>query len=133
MSLLLYRTGEIELLKGLITDPLTMRLFTNSVIPLKNSGFSSFNEVQGSGYSSKILTTFSWKFIEENAKIGLEYSKQSYLFLGPVDKGIYGYYITKKIKSKDIVMWAERFVDPPYNILNNGDKIEIIPKILTGM
>lgn len=133
MSLLLYKTGERELLKGLIINPLILRLFTNSVLPLKSSDSSFFDEVQGSGYLPKVLTTLGWTFFEEGNKIGVKYSEQIFLFSDSMDKGIYGYYVTKKIESKDIVMWAERFNEPPYNVLNNGDKIGIIPSIQTGM
>jgi hypothetical protein len=50
------------------------------------------------------------------------YSQQTWTFTGALGN-VYGYYTTRA-SSGDLV-YAERFTDGPYNIVNNGDQIKL--------
>ena len=55
------------------------------------------------------------------------YAKQTFTSsAGSQNQDVYGYYVTNS--GGTILLWIEAFSDGPYNVANNGDKIEVTPK-----
>jgi hypothetical protein len=119
------KEGQMESLRLILSKSLTLRLFENNIEPDYYNTVNDYKEVGGGGYSPKVLDPARWKFgfIEDLPMAG--YKDQVFEFTGPVGL-VYGYYITND--ASDVVRWAERFVDGPYEVLRTGDTVTVAPR-----
>lgn len=97
---------------------LTLHLFSNDYNPASASEAQDFVETpMQAGYATKLLNGSDWS-VDKGVAVHVP---QVFHFSGPLGL-IYGYYV---LGPANKVVAAERFVDGPYNILNNGDFIAV--------
>lgn len=130
MSLVVPNAGEVIALSYLVgkvttAEPLTLRLYTNDVTPGESDTAGTYTEASGNGYSAIALTGANWT-VTGGAPTSAAYAQQTFSFTGALGN-VYGYYLTRT-SSSDLV-YAERFSDGPYNVVNNGDQVKITPQI----
>jgi hypothetical protein len=120
------KTRALELIVGQAApDNLTLHLFSNNIHPSIDDTRKLYHEVNGGGYTSKILDGNDWLITGETA----EYPSQEFLFSGlPSPFTIFGYFIMQG----DVLLWAERFTkteifEAPFVVTGLGDKIIITP------
>lgn len=131
MALSMTQTG-FQFLGNLLTnnetpEDLELHLYKNDLAPDSASVLGDFTEAEFSGYSSTVLTAANWGITAASTTVFL-YS-EAIIFeadASVTDEDIYGYYVTNTTGD---VMWAERFANPPNVINNNGDIINITPRI----
>jgi hypothetical protein len=123
MSLVLVDQGENAMLTAFFAAAMTLRLYTNNYTPVETTTESGVTEASGNGYAAKALAGGGWT-ISGTAPTQAAFAQQTYTFTGPLGN-VYGYYVTRDSDAK--LMYAERFSDGPYNIVNNGDTIKITP------
>ena len=121
--------GENIILEALMnkTAPqnLVLKLFKSNTTPGESDTESTYTEADFTGYSSITLTGSSW-----NAASGgsISYAQQTFTSsAGSQSQSVYGYYCVQATSGK--LVYAERFGDGPYVIVNNGDNIKITPTI----
>lgn len=127
MALIVPNSGEVEMLQRILngTDKLVLHLFSGNHIPHEEDFANTYDEVGGSGYSSKNLTE-TWNIAGDGAgTTEATYSQVSFDFTGAAT--VYGYFVTDSTGSK--LMWAERFTDSPYNIPGGGGSVKISPRV----
>ena len=108
-------------------ENLVLRLYSNNLTPSDTNIETDYTELTGAnGYAAITLNGASWNAPVEGDPTYIDYAKQTFTFTG-AEGNVYGYYLTQVTSGKLIM--AERFTAAPYNIVNNGDKIEITPKI----
>jgi len=114
MSQVVPNTLEVEILNDVLTNALTLRLYSNNFTPSGSMAIGSFTEVTGGGYTSFPLTFANWTITAGDPSTALYNASQTFTFTGPTTGPgtIYGYYVTRN--SDNALMWAERF--PPANV-----------------
>lgn len=96
----------------------------NTTDPDDTATEASFTVADFTGYADITLTGNSWSISGNEAS----YAQQTFTSTaGSQNQSIYGYYMVQTTSGK--IMWAERFSDGPYVIVNNGDLIKVTPKI----
>lgn len=103
------------------TQTPVLKLYTNDHTPHLTDTVADYKEAQGYGYKSMVLLPTNWSFPPEDI-LRAVYPEVSYLFKGHLGN-IYGYYITQQ--QSNTLLWAVRFFDGPYTIMNHGDKINL--------
>lgn len=131
MALLIPNGGEVIALSYLVNkaapENLILRLFKSNTTPAESDTVASYTEATFTGYSAKTLTGASWSTVS-GAPSSASYALQTFTSsAGSQNESIYGYYLTRA-SSADLV-YAERFSDGPYVIVNNGDSISVTPTI----
>ncbi len=125
MALLVPSAAEEVMFKNIlnITAPQTLKLklYSNNYTPIEASVEGDFTEAAGFGYAEVSLTPGSWVVTPGNPT-SAAFPQQTFTFTGALGN-VYGYYIVQTTSGK--IMWAEKFTDGPYNIVNNGDQIKI--------
>lgn len=132
MALSLSREGELLVLESIIKDNLTLRLFLNGTHPSKTMIFKDFIEVKGGGYKPQEMLRSDWDFKDINGRLAVVHPTVFFVFMSAVKDEIYGSYGTKTVDGKEKVIWAERFQDGPYIVLNRGDDVTVDPTIKLG-
>jgi len=133
MALVLSNQGEqiaLEALVGKVAGQnLILRLFENNYTPVEGTTEVSVVECTFAGYSAITLIAANWVFTAADPS-HVDYAQQTFTSnTGSQDKYAYGYYLTQVTSGK--LVWAERFTDGPYHIVNNGDAIKVTP-VITG-
>jgi hypothetical protein len=127
MALVFPDVGENIVLEALVnkTAPqnLVLRLYTSNTTPGESDTAGTYTEASGNGYNAITLTGASWGSASGGS---IAYAQQTFTFTGNLGN-VYGYYMTQA--SSGTLVFAERFTDGPYNIVNNGDQIKITPTI----
>ena len=127
MALVFPDVGENIVLEALVnkTAPqnLVLRLYTSNTTPGESDTAGTYTEASGNGYNAITLTGASWGSASGGS---IAYAQQTFTFTGALGN-VYGYYMTQA--SSGTLVYAERFTDGPYNIVNNGDQIKITPTI----
>ena len=127
MALLVPNGGELIALKALVNhtaqnENLVLKLYKSNTTPGETDTAATYTEADFTGYSAATLTGASW-VVTGNP---ITYAKQTFTSsAGSQNQDVYGYYI---VAGADLI-YAERFTDGPYNIANNGDKIEVTPSL----
>lgn len=122
----------LQLLVNKITAPsnLVLRLYRTNIVPGETDTETAYNtnEATFTGYSAITLTGASWT-VTEDAPSHIDYAQQTFTMgtPGTTNTDIYGYYVTQSTGGK--LMWAEKFTDAPYSMVNAGDTIKITPVI----
>ena len=131
MALLVPNQGEGIFLTNIVNkaaaENLVLRLYSSNTTPAEADTELTYTEVTGAnGYAAVTLAGASWNAPTEGDPTFIDYAKQTFTFTG-AEGNVYGYYLTQVTSGK--LVYAERFAAAPYNIVNNGDKIEVTPKI----
>lgn len=127
MALVVVDGGELIALKALVNHTaqstnLTLCLYKSDTTPGNTDTLATYTEADFTGYSAATLTGGSW-VVTGNP---VTYAKQTFTSsAGSQNQDVYGYYL----KAGTDLIYAERFSDGPYNIANNGDKIEVTPSL----
>lgn len=104
-----------------------LKLFKNNYTPVAGSTEANFTEATFTGYAAVTLTGSSWT-TTPGAPSSASYAQQTFTSsAGSQNESIYGYYIVQTTSGK--ILWAERFTDGPYVIVNNGDTVKVTPTI----
>lgn len=130
-TLTLSKQGEQLMLEAICnkTAPqaLVLCLFKNDVTPTDDFTEASVTEADFTGYGSIALTAANWTWTTGDPSY-IAFAKQTFTSsAGSQNQPIYGYYVKQTTSGKYV--WGERFADAPYTIVNNGDKIEVTPKL----
>lgn len=120
--------AEVKILEYVLKQetpsPLSLKLYVNDHTPDETDTVASYTEASGGSYLAKPLLPGNWDFSGGNPTIA-QYDPLTWTFTGSVGN-VYGYYI----ESDDgTLMASQRFVNGPYNVQNNGDVINVTPKI----
>jgi len=109
MSLVVPNDAEVAVLTYILTPNLSLRLFSNNIVPSATDTVANYTEVAGGGYAAKALTFAHWVLTPGGPSVGQYDTQQVWTFTGPTNAPgtIYGYYITRDLDGK--LMWAERF------------------------
>ena len=132
MAILVPDTGEVIALsyltgKTAATEGLTLRLFQNNITPAEADTAATYTQATFTGYVSLALTPATWT-VTGGAPTSATYPQQTFTSTaGAQNQSIYGYYLIRTT-TLDLV-YAERFSDGPYTIVNNGDAIKVTPTI----
>lgn len=129
MTLLVPDVGEQIMLEYIVNqdapEDLVLRLYTNNLTPQESDTTGDYTEASGFGYASVTLTPASWAFVQ-GAPSTATFTEVTFTFTGALGN-VYGYYINRSTGTE--LMWAERFVNGPFDIQNNGDEIKVTPRI----
>ena len=107
---------------------LVLRLFKSNTTPGEADVAGTYTEADFTGYAAITLTGASWGAPIEGAPTSIAYAQQTFTSTaGAQSQSVYGYYMTRL--SGGELVYAERFTDGPYVIVNNGDLIKITPTI----
>jgi hypothetical protein len=120
------KEGHMENLKLILSKNLVLRLFENDIKPDYYSTVSDFKEVNGGGYTPKVLNASKWKFGFVEDIPAAAYPEQLFVFTGPIGL-IYGFYLTDG--NGKVVRMAERFADGPYEVLRMKDNITVVARV----
>lgn len=131
MALLVPNQGEQIALEALLnkTAPqnLDLKLFKSNTTPAETDTEATYTEADFTGYALVQLTAASWT-VTPGAPTEAAYAQQTFTSsAGAQNQNVYGYMIIQRTSGK--LVYAERFSDGPYNIVNNGDAIKVTPKI----
>jgi hypothetical protein len=127
MALVVCDGGELVALKALVNHTaqatnLTLKLFKSNTTPANTDTAATYTEADFTGYSAATLTGASW-VVTGNP---VTYAEQSFTSsAGSQNQPVYGYYIV----AGAALIYAERFTDGPYTIVNNGDVIKVTPSL----
>lgn len=129
MALVFPDQGENIALEAIVnkTAPQTLilRLFKSNTTPGEADTEATYTEADFTGYSAISLTGASWGAASGGT---IAYAEQSFpSSAGSQNQPVYGYYLTQTTSGK--LVYAERFTDAPYTIVNNGDVIKVTPTI----
>ncbi len=105
MTVIVPNVGEVAIAQRILDQVLTLKLYSNNIVPDENVTANSFIEVTGGGYSSIILAYANW-IISENGVC--TYPGYNFRFTGATSGPgtVYGYYI---VNPAGVLLWAERF------------------------
>jgi hypothetical protein len=130
MALLMPQGGEHKALEALVNktapENLSLRLYQNDYTPVDGSVTGDFTIATFTGYSSITLVGADWNS-PSGGTITCAAVKEFTSTAGSQNQNIYGYYLVQV--TSGVTVWAERFTGGPYNIANNGDKIQVTPTI----
>lgn len=131
MTLRVPNVGEVVALKNLLNhtapENQVLKLFKSNTTPADTDTASTYTEADFTGYSNKNLTGTSWTVTSGDPTVA-DYAQQTFTSTaGSQNQSVYGYFIVQA--TSGILLWAERFTDGPYVIVNNGDEIRVTPRI----
>lgn len=131
MTLLVVNQGEAIALEALVNKTLAqnlvLRLFKNNKTPSETDTEADYTEADFTGYAALTLVGALWNS-SPGAPSQVDYAQQVFASsAGAQNQPVYGYHLTQLTSGK--LVWAERFTDGPYTIVNNGDQIKVTPKI----
>lgn len=124
MALVLCNQAEVLALQYLLNRNLTLKLFENNVTPGETDTEATYTEATFAGYAAKTLTYANWNFTTSATYNAAQTFTSN---TGSQDKYVYGYYVVQAADGK--LLWAEKFSDGPYHIVNNGDSVTLTPAI----
>lgn len=129
MPLIVPDALEVEVLNSILTNTLTMRLFSNNKTPVGGDTVAGYTEVAGGGYAAKLLLFPNWTIQAGDPSFGVYNTTQIWTFTGVTNAPgtVYGYYVTRNTDGK--LMWAERFpaATLPFSPVA-GSLVKVLPK-----
>jgi hypothetical protein len=131
MTLVANNTGVQEMILRALNkntpDNVKLKLFKSNTTPAETTVVADLTEADFTGYSAVTLTGSSWSATNADPSVA-SYAEQSFTSsAGSQSQSVYGYYVVNN--GGTILLWAERFSDGPYVIVNNGDVIKVTPTI----
>lgn len=132
MPLIVPDLAELDALTKILTPALTLKLFSNNVVPGPLSVTADFTEVTGGGYANKPLTFANWGIVSGTPSIATYNAAQTWTFTGVTNAPgtIYGYYVIRV--SDSLLMWAERFTVGAVPVVPILGSIITITPVFTG-
>lgn len=131
MALVVPNLGAQEILSRALnktaTGDLTLRLYTNDYTPVEGSAVGNFTEATFTGYAAASIPGSGATITNADPSEASWSAKVFTSSAGSQNQSVYGYYVTNV--GSTIALWAERFTDGPYTIVNNGDTITVTPKL----
>jgi hypothetical protein len=129
--LLVPDVGESIMLQNILNktapENQSLRLYQNNITPAETDTAATYTVATWTGYANISLTGASWT-VSGTAPTQAAAAQQTWTSTaGSQSQNNYGYYVVQA--SSGILMWAERFSDGPYLIVNNGDQIKVTPVI----
>jgi hypothetical protein len=129
MAVLIPAVGKAAALAALLNkvapEDLVLKLYTSNTTPDSGDTAANYTEASGSGYASVPLAGGDWT-VSAGSPTYATFAQQTFTFSGALGN-VYGYYLVQS--ATGTLMWAERFSDGPYEIVNSGDQIKITPRI----
>lgn len=126
MTIIVPNVGEVAIAKRILNQELSLKLYSNDIIPDELDTLNTYIEVVGGGYSSKTLVYTNWII---NSDGTCYYPFQDFRFTSaPSGSGtVYGYYIHD---GNNVLMWSERFPTSvlPFSPINDT-LIRVTPRI----
>jgi hypothetical protein len=131
MALVLPDQGEGIALEALVGKTagqnLILKLFKSNTTPGETDTESTYTEANFTGYTNLTLTASSW-VTTTGAPSSMAYPQVTFTSTaGSQNQPVYGYYLVQVSSGK--LVWAERFTDGPYTIVNLNDAIKVTPII----
>lgn len=131
MTLLVPDVGESIMLQNILNktapENKILKLYQSNTTPAETDTHTTYTEATWTGYAAVTLTGATWT-VSGTAPTEAAYPQQTFTSTaGSQNQANYGYYVTQF--TAGTLMWAERFTDGPYTIVNNGDAIKVTPKI----
>lgn len=122
--LLLENVRAAPLSNGLWND-VVIKLFQNDFTPNVNTVLADFTEADFSGYASvNQVATWLTPFVDANGIPRMMNAQMQFDHDGGVTaNAIFGYWVEKAITGE--LLWAERFVDGPFNLALITDAIAL--------
>jgi hypothetical protein len=113
-------------------EELDLKIFQNDYTPVATSAVGDFTEATFTGYADVELDSaeFSTPTTADPSVSTYSAPENFASTANQSSQDCYGYYIIRRVTG-DLV-WAERFTDGPYNILNDGDNFNVTPRITLG-
>ena len=129
MALITFNVGAQELARRSLnysaTGDVKLKLFTSNTTLAETTLIGDLTIASWTGYADATLTGASWTVTNADPA-SASYAKQTFTSsAGSQNVNNYGYVVTNSAGT--IALWGETFSDGPYNIANNGDKIEVTP------
>ena len=131
MTLLVPNNGEGRILNNLVNkvapQDLRLKLYQNNITPAETDTAATYTVASWTGYANIDLAGATWT-VTEGAPSDASYPEQTFTSsANQASQSNYGYYVIQQ--TSGTIMWAERFSDGPYNIVNLNDAIKVTPKI----
>ncbi len=131
MPLLVPDVGEARALNLILNkataEDLSLRLYQNNITPAETDTAATYTVASFTGYANQTITAANWT-VSGTAPTQAAAPQATFTSsAGSQNQPIYGYYFISPTGT--ILMWAERFSDGPYTIVNNGDAIKVTPVI----
>lgn len=106
---------------------LTLRLFSNNIVPSNTDTEASYTEVTGGGYAAIALTAASWVTATVASPSVTTYAIQTFTFTGATSAPgtIYGYYITN-VAGK---LLYSQLLAAVFTPAVNGDNVTVTPTL----
>ena len=125
---------EVKHLQVILNQNITLRLYSNNVVPAKTDTAATYTEVTGGGYAAIVLTLADWTITAGSGSTPTkaQAAYRDIIFTGAIGApgNIYGYFMTDAAGD---LFGAERFgstVVPFVPKLNS--RIRITPKYIKG-
>lgn len=113
------------LLRQSSAEDFMLKLFINTLTPVRSNTAASFTEPTGLDYAPMFLPSTGWTIQGERAT----YPEQTFKFRQASDpRRIRGYFIVTQ--HSNILYWAERFADGPYLVERAHDMIIVQPQMI---
>lgn len=120
--------GETAILKDAFgkTTPgdLTIKLFTNNIVPGDADTASTYTEMTTNGYVAKTVTPADWNVAQASGAAAATCADQVWTFTDAGSSTVYGYYV---VGADGILRWAERLA-APFLVQANGDSLTLSPR-----
>lgn len=111
MALVLTREAELRMLRGLLGQPLALRLFANDVTPTATGPALEEVALGAGGYRPLRVEPSEWTAEAGAADMGARSEEHVFVFTGDVPQ-VCGYYLTPA-DEPGVVLMAERLDGPP--------------------
>jgi hypothetical protein len=111
--------GELSILRAVLAQPCTLRLFANDVTPREGATAEDFVEFEGGGYLPKPVRAGMWSVDAE--RVG-HLAEQRWVFDGPAGI-VYGWYVTCDVDGT--LRFASRLRNGPQQIFSRGDNLGV--------
>lgn len=102
---------------------LTIKLFTNNIVPSVNDVVANYVEASGGGYAAKTLTNGNWTIALGTDPPDAVYEQLVWVFSGPLsgNQSVYGYYV---VDADNNLIFSERRASPA-TPSDPGDEIRV--------
>jgi hypothetical protein len=131
MALVIPNQGEVIALEAMLNktapENLDLCLYKNDVTPGETDTEATYTEADFTGYATIQLTAANWTVTPGNPTEAA-YAQQTFTSSADqASQSVYGYFVKQRTSGK--LVYAERFTNGPYAIANDGDAINVTPKI----
>jgi hypothetical protein len=131
MALLVPNAAEDVMLQNILnkTAPQnqTLKLFKSNTTPAEGDTEATYTEADFTGYAAIALTGANWTITPGSPSTAAAPQQTFTSSAGSQNQPVYGYFVVQTTSGK--ILWAERFADGPYTIVNNGDQIKVTPQL----